>query len=514
MKKRLIAIIMFGVMLFTVSGCKKNPSSSSDYSFVTSEWEEVVTNKNNTNDTETNGNGNTTTNNGGSTTNNGGGTTTNSGGNTGGNSSGSGAKVSDFNLVQSVNIKEGTTPIEKGVDFGGKTFTMAITEEPQFHDAAFKRKIAAFEKTYNCKIKTVELIFGTYNTQIQQALSVGTSYDICFQHGNHYPVGINEGLYKSFSDVITTADLQNVSNPEAGGIDLATSSYFAYKGELYGLSHYYSAYPIVMYYNKKMCSAAGIDPQKLYDEGKWTWSYILQTGRKLTDRTKDVYFLEGGAVTQSYGVSPLTIKDGKPVSNLTSTQYINAINFQLQLINSATGIAKAATTTQPGDTNYERFYAGKTYVFSQETSKWSQIAAGAASSTAFGKSVDNIGIVPVPMVASDKNAYAYDQLRCITAGAKTKDIRVAACYAKFEATYVDAVQDKTSVITGKNKTYVDTLLKAKTKIVKHGRYATSSSNTTDIMADANLEIQQGGDVAQITKKAQQDMENCIKATWK
>ena len=507
MKKRLMALVMFGVMLFTVSGCKKNPSSDSDYSLVTSEWEEVVTTNKNNGDIDESGNGSSD----GSTANS---TTTSNGNTTTGNASGSNAKVSDFNLVQSVNIKEGTTPIENGVDFGGKTFTMAITEEPQYHDAAFKRKIAAFEKTYNCKIKTVELIFGTYNTQIQQALSAGTSYDICFQHGNHYPVGINEGLYKSFSDVITTADLQNVSNPEAGGIDLATSSYFAYNGELYGLSHYYSAYPVVMYYNKKMCSAAGIDPQKLYDEGKWTWNYILQTGRKLTDSTKDVYFLQANYIANSFGIAALTLKNGKPVSNLTSTQYINAINFSLQLTNSATGIAKAATTTQPGDTYYERFFAGKTYVFPQETSKWSQIAAGAASSTAFGKDIDNVGIVPMPMNTTDKNAYAYDQLRCITAGVKTNDIRVAACYAKFEATYVDAVQDKATVITGKNKTYVDTLLKAKTKIVNHGRYATSSTNTTDINANAYLEIAQGGDVAQVLKKAQQDNENAIKATWK
>ena len=53
-------------------------------------------------------------------------------------------------LVNPVSIAKGTSPMEKGLNFGGKTYTMAITEEPVFTAASFKRLVAAFEKEYNC----------------------------------------------------------------------------------------------------------------------------------------------------------------------------------------------------------------------------------------------------------------------------------------------------------------------------------------------------------------------------
>ena len=66
------------------------------------------------------------------------------------------------------------------------------------------------------------------------------------RHGSQYPVGIKDKLFKSFSNVVTTADLQNQSNPTAGGIDLTASSYFAYAGRnvraftlLFGISACY-----------------------------------------------------------------------------------------------------------------------------------------------------------------------------------------------------------------------------------------------------------------------------------
>lgn len=501
MKKRMLALLLLGAMLFTVSGCKK-PNPEDEYSFITSEIlvDDDASNSASGNKSDKSQSANQQS------------------GSSNASSSGTGVNgetidVSKIAVIQPVNIKKGSKTVDDGVNFGGKTFTMAITQEAQFHNDAFKRKIAAFEKKFNCKIKTVQLTFGTYNKDIQAALSAGTSYDICFQHGSQYPVGIKDKLFKSFSNVVTTADLQNQSNPTAGGIDLTASSYFAYKGEMYGLSHYYSAYPLVMYYNKKMCSAAGIDPQQLYKAGKWNWNYILQNGRKLTDKTKDVYFLDDVfGVYRSFGTGLITMKDGKPVVNLTSTPIINAFNLSTQMYNSSNGIAKMGDDA--GATSNDRFVAGKSYIKVQESSKWSELAKAAKTSVAFGKSVDNLGIVPLPMNTTDKDAYTFDWLRCVAAGVKTKDVRVAACYAKFEATYVDPVKDNISNITGANKEIVDKLMATKNKIVNHGRYYTSSKNTLDITTDMEIAIYKGGDIAQLTKQAQQECENAIKNTWK
>ena len=135
MKKRMIAFLMLGVIVFTVTGCKKN-NSSDNYSTIVSEiWEDVPDGRTDNSGSE---NSNIKTPDG-SNSSTGGGKTNN-------NSSGGNEDVSNIKLVQPVNINHGTKPVEEGVNFGGKTFTMAITEESHVHDAAFKRKIAAFEK--------------------------------------------------------------------------------------------------------------------------------------------------------------------------------------------------------------------------------------------------------------------------------------------------------------------------------------------------------------------------------
>ena len=54
---------------------------------------------------------------------------------------------------------------------------MAITEEPQYNTASFKRTVSAFEKEYNCKVELKTLKFSTYNQQVAQAKSTGNFSD-------------------------------------------------------------------------------------------------------------------------------------------------------------------------------------------------------------------------------------------------------------------------------------------------------------------------------------------------
>ena len=61
----------------------------------------------------------------------------------------SGSSAAQGTIKRDFTIKEGKTPIEEGLDFGGKTFIMAIPYTPS---DAVKAKIAAFESKYHLKI--------------------------------------------------------------------------------------------------------------------------------------------------------------------------------------------------------------------------------------------------------------------------------------------------------------------------------------------------------------------------
>lgn len=503
MLKKILAFTMALGMLFSFTACK-NAEDDGSYYYETSTWEETVDaseGESNNQNTENSSQGATSNSNSGAAANN----------STAGAVTNNASKVdlSKLKLANKVTIKEGTSAVDANVNFGGKTITMAITNEGQFHDAKFTRMVAAFEKKFNCKIKTTELAFGTYNTQIQQALSAGTSYDICFQHYSMYPVGIKDGLYADMSKVITTADLQDPSNKSAGGIDLENSSYFAYGGKLYGLSHYYSEYPAVMYYNKKLCSAAGIDPLKLYNEGKWTWTTIASLGKKVTNANKGVYFMS--QASPFTGEPEMDIVDGTPVCNVGSSKYIDALTQKYKFSTGANQFMHWPYSVSEVQAKYDYFKSGKYYVLCEELVKWSQVAADAKSSTAFDKSLKNLGVVPVPTTGT--NSYPFCGRRAVCAGVKSSDLRAAACWAKFEATYVDAVNDPATVVTGDIKKITDPLYE-KTHVSSFGCYYTSDNDTITYLFEMGVKVAQGGDIAQLVKQAKNYCDQAIKQTWK
>lgn len=124
MKKRMLALLLLGAMLFTVSGCKKSDPED-EYSFITSEIlvDDDASNSASGNKSDKSQSANQQS------------------GSSNASSSGTGVNgetidVSKIAVVQPVNIKKGSKTVDDGVNFGGKTFTMAITQEAQFHNDA------------------------------------------------------------------------------------------------------------------------------------------------------------------------------------------------------------------------------------------------------------------------------------------------------------------------------------------------------------------------------------------
>jgi len=430
----------------------------------------------------------------------------------------SAAKDSSSNVkaAQKVTVKDGNTPLESNLNFGGKTFTMATTQEEQFNTNAFKRMKAAFETKYNCKITVTQLTFGTYNTQVTQALSAGQSYDICFQHGSMYPAGIISKLYKGFGGTITTADLTDKNNLAAGGIDLAKSSYFAYKGELYGLCDFYNTDPLIYYYNKKMFKDKGLeDPLDLYKSGKWTWDKLKSMGQKVTNAGADTYFLSfhSGAknICITYGSPFLSVADGNAVEYMTSTAVTNGMNMFKSLHFGSNAIAAPTEDTSSYNLASGDFVKGKVYMYQEESSKFTTMSDYSAESTAFGKNRGNLGIVPLPVAKTNASKmYPVGWLRGVFAGIGTSDIRAAAAWAKFESSYTDVVEDKNAMSKEYQKLCDDLLLGAIG--FDHGLYSTSEFNTLDLTTDWSNTIKKGSDIAQATDQYRSKVQACINAT--
>lgn len=418
---------------------------------------------------------------------------------------------------KNIKVKSGKS-VTEGLNFGGKTFTMAITEEGQYQTQSFKRCIAAFEKKYNCKITTKQLKFSTYNQQVSQALAGNKPYDICYAHGSMFPACAVDSLYNDLSDYITTSDLMNDDDPTAGGIDLAKTSYFYYNGKIVGTCNYSSCFPNVIYYNKAKLADAGYsgsrDPRKLAESGKWTWNTILSMGKKLTVASDGVYFLAssfcGRTIMLSYGAPIVTVNNGVYKENVTSAGYVSGLNLIRRMFVGNNAIAMPRGT-QIAYSSYEGLLKGKVYMWTEETSKYLDLSKAVKTSSAFGRSKDNIGITSVPLGDTNKDKlYPTGWLTAVCSG-RGSDPRVAIAWEVFRSSYDDPVIDS-NAMSAEDQEWTDNMIKGGI-CCEVGQFANSSTSTIDLTQnDIIPKICDGADVSASVTSIKDQMTACIKFT--
>lgn len=424
---------------------------------------------------------------------------------------------SNVEMVNPVSIKQGKTPVDANLNFGGKTFTMAITQESFYHTSSFTRMKTAFETKYKCKIELHQLVFETYNQQVTQRISAGSTYDICFSHGSMFPSNVISNLYEDLSSVITTADYFNSSNPVAGGIDIAKSSYFAFKNKLYGIATFSSTNPIVIYYNKALFKSNGLeDPLELYNAGKWTWSKILSMGREVTNSERDIYFVNAYFKTWgtigSFGKMTHGIKNSKPEEYISTQNVMDGLNMVKTLFISSNPVGKATENTHDSSA-VNAFVRGSRFMHMEETHRYTELAAEVKNSGAFQRNKDNLGIVPIPLDSknTEKN-YPCGWMWATCAGKGTKDRRAAVAWAKFKQSYRDPVADPNDM-TPAQKSLVNKLIGGNITLL-HGNYSTSSYDTLKLMRDMVNGVASGADISKLVADIRPQFQAAFDATMK
>ncbi len=404
-------------------------------------------------------------------------------------------------LVNAIKIATGSEPMEKGLDFKGKTFTMAITTEPIFKTNDFSRLVSAFESKYNCKIDIKSVDFNSYANNVYSRMLSGEAYDIVYMHGSKFPEMPILEVVEDLSPYMTTADYDTGK----GGIDIANSARFVYDGKLSGVvAGDHAIYPLVIYYNKLLFAQSGMeDPLTLYNNGNWSWNKFIE----LASKTKSGYSFGDDkfsfyTVPMSAGISLWDWINERPVMNWFSN---NKIHQKMQI---------AQTLFQNGICSYNNngifgFLDGKTYCTVEESQKYAEYAMVAEGHAAFGKNIDNLGIVPVPQNAAEaKSGYPTGWLSAICAGKGSSDPRVAVAFAKFWSTFKDTVADEYEM-SAANKALCDRLISGNLAII-HGNYANNSKNTNNLFKwDVMRRITYGDNIQNTIKNNTQKINDCI-----
>ncbi|MBR7133216.1 MAG: extracellular solute-binding protein [Clostridia bacterium] len=425
----------------------------------------------------------------------------------------SGSAAGDGKINTSASIKESDTKVEDGLDLNGKTVTYAIGV--QLTDG-MKRQIIAFEKKYGCTVETEYLGFTDYVQLLGSKIAAGNHYDIIQVEGVRFPNIAIANFCEPLEDVISTADIGTAKEKSKGGFDEELTNAFKWNGHLYavvGVAGEFSPQMMVMYYNKKYVKEAGAeDPRELYEKGEWDFDAFYRVGTQIRQalKGKDVYMCDTQTLNRAgywNGAQAVDESDrANPKSNITNSAQINAFKFAQQCAVGANAISWF------GDGGASKFIEGKLAMFSGfhfDLYQNEEIGKNVEASNAFGKKLDNLGMVPCPMGPdnTDGKQMVGSWLYGIGAGTGTSDPRIAMAFAKFSTTYkqINTTKYKWS---DDDQALIDTITDGP-KIWNNGSYADGTNYVYLEYAKACYTIMQGDDISQAVTKYDKTIQNCI-----
>ena len=487
MKKILMVMLALVIAIVPLSGCKPNGDEVSMISVWVDEDGNPVTNDDNTDADGDNG-------------------TTASGSTSSGKSNGNGSsngKGSSNGSGNKGGNASATKPVDGKYDFGGKTYTMAITDEEQYSTTSFKQMKAAFEKKYNLKIKTTKLVFNDYNKMVSQKMATGTSYDICYIHGSMFPGCVVGGsvLYNDLTEATNLVKSSVINTNRSKDL-------FSWDGKLYGVVADNSCFVHLMYYNKYKFQSAGLeDPRELYEAGKWTWDKIFEQGTQVT-KAGEIYFGHQNEVVNLYGENAYYLKDGKFYNNIRSANIRKGLELLRKIYVGNDAIGSMSTSSQDF---IDGFKNGLFYIMVEEHAKYPHFAEAAAKSALCGKSVDNVGIVPIPLPAENTSkAYPTGWYTAIASG-KGSDPTVAVLWADFSRSYESPVKSKYE-LTGANLALVEKLQAGNTLPVRHGNASNNTTTTGHAWSAIFNGTKRGDDINQLIEKYYPIFNDCVVTT--
>ncbi len=352
-------------------------------------------------------------------------------------------KDGESNTMGSISLKKGTTPLEKGLDFGGKTFRFAFygSSIDADHDAWHK----SFEKQYNVKLDIKCLATTEYTAQLSSAMASKEPYDIVFLYNFDYPSQIVANVMAPLDDYVTTADVWD--SKKAEGFSYSLMEETSLNGHIYCVGGAYLQSPTVIWYNKLMFKNAGFsgsnDPLALYKSGKWTWEKLYDMLSEIQDPSKKLYGINTIApyyhrqFITSFGTDfAKKTSDGRLVSNLNDSRLYNALEMLAKYHDNEHGVANP---NDPFVNGVELFLNGTTASVIQTGGAFGTIykSFNKSSYSAFGgkaNQLSNLGVVPMPLQNAEKTYTIWDWMGYGAGnGATEEGIKCALAFAKHDA---------------------------------------------------------------------------------
>lgn len=346
----------------------------------------------------------------------------------------------DNSISKLVEIKKGTTPVEKGLKFGGKTFKFAYYGSSWDQDHSNWH--ADFEKQYNVKLKIDAVPTVEYVASLSAALASGKPYDIVFFYNFDYPEQITANVMQPLEKYITTADMWDSDSATTGGFSTSLAQALSMNGHVYCVAGNYLQTPTVIWYNKKEFAKAGYtgakDPLAMYEAGKWSWQELYDMLYTMQKPEKGIFGINCIApyydhqFINSFNTDFAKItSDGRLVENLSDPNLYAAYEMLQKF---CYGEHKVANTKDIFENGLEAFTNGTTLSVIQTVGSYWTFVNTVPKASAFDKSLDNLGMVPLPTYGKNGPHSIWDWMGYgAGAGASEEGVKCALAFAKHDS---------------------------------------------------------------------------------
>lgn len=385
------------------------------------------------------------------------------------------------------NVSPSASKSVKGTNFGGKTFRMLVWQEN--YSAQEKATIAAFEKAYNCKVSVDQINFEDYLTVLATSLSSGKPYDIVKTHNAFFPQAAISNIYQPMQKYVAKSDL--VSSTNKTGIDWdKTMACATWSNNVYYLVDQRGSTLPVMLYNKLLFQDYGLeDAMSLYNKGKWTWDTIKQYAKIVSSAGDGKYFFDD-TVSDNYRAKKnadyYTINnDGTVIWNGANTDmYTNySESRKLRNLSPLSGETALVDNLVSGKAMLQVIEAEKLYAFSSSFK----------NSSAFGKSLDNVGVVPVPLNQGDyMNGAIVGYAAC-----RGVDPSAAVAYTLFASQQKADWANSEIASLNNNSAVFESLYKKMSNVGVYMFLSASGQRISEAIYPMYGEIEKGGDIMKL-----------------
>ena len=385
--------------------------------------------------------------------------------------------------------------VAKNLNLKGKQIRMLVWNSN--YTERDEKIIKAFESKYNCKIKVSSVNYESYLGTISTQLAAGKPFDIVKLHRAHFPQVAIANMVQPLENYIANEDL--TTNSKKAGIrwdwTLMNASwnnhiYFTLSGMPCALR--------IFVYNKLLFKQFGLeDPISLWKKGQWTVAKLEQYAKQVSAADRNMHFFDDtvseALVGHKFSSKARDNSSFYRIEKNGTVKWLGANSDYYNLLVESRRLKKISNLYEQS-ARLDTMINGQAMMHKIELDQLVVQAKSLKASAAFGKNLNNVGVVPIPLYNDGSYQCAGHSGYAASRGC---DPRAAIAMTIFYASQAANWDDGSLPAVESNKNLFYSLYD-KMEVPQNYAFLTADGQEmSDVLYPMNAEIEKGGDIMKL-----------------